>query len=94
MSNFRAKCYSIAVDDDHKLAAAGVKRAYQRFLKHHQFVETLVESSIKYIKQRSINSKDHTLYTQEQNRVALSAVDIKRFISDDRIHTVPHGYFQ
>ena len=93
LDNFRAKCYSLVTESEQKLAAAGIKRSQQKMLKHHDFVETLTDSSIKYVSQKTIASRNHVLYTQEQTRVALSAIDVKRFCLNDRISTVPHGYF-
>ena len=78
---------------DQKMAAAGVKRSKQHCLKHHHFVETLNDFSTMYVKQKTIASNAHILYTQEQSRIALSAVDIKRDILPDNINTVPYGYF-
>lgn len=89
----RAKCYSIVSEDDQKLAAAGVKKAKQKTLKHHHFVEVLSSFSSKYITQRTITSKCHVIYTQEQVKKVLSALDIKRYVLPDGISTVPHGYF-
>ena len=81
-------------ETEQKLAAAGVKNSQQKMLKHHDFVETLANSSTKYISQKTIASHKHILYTQSQKRVALSAIDVKRFCLNDGISTVPHGYFK
>lgn len=89
----RSKCYSLVTENEHKMAAAGVKKAKQSFFKHHHYLEVLADFSVKYVRQRAITSKNHVLYTQEQIKKGLSALDIKRFILPDGICTVPHGYF-
>ena len=39
-----------------------------------------------------IRSHRHNIYTEEVNKVALSANDDKRVISKDGIHTLAHGH--
>ena len=88
-----AKCYSLVTKTEQKLAAAGVKKSKQHLLKHHKYVEILSEFSRMNIKQKTISSQAHELYTQEQERIGLSALDIKRVLLPDGINTVPYGYF-
>ena len=76
-----------------KLAAAGVKRSQHKLLTHMKYVETLAESSLFRINQQTFVSKNHTVYSQETEKIALSIFDIKRVILPDGISTVPHGYF-
>lgn len=89
----RSKCYSLVSEKEQKKAAAGVKKSQQSMLKHHHYVEVLSDFSIKYVTQRSITSKNHVIFTQEQIKKGLSALDIKRYVLPDGICTVPHGYF-
>ena len=90
----RAKYYSLVSETDQELAAAGVKKSKQKSLLHHNCVEVLSYFSVKKVTQRTITSKGHVIYTQEQIRKGLSALDIKRYILPDGISTVPHGYFE
>ncbi len=89
-----AKCYSIASASEQKQATAGVKSCQQKHLKHHHYVETLSDFTQKYITQRTIASHNHILYTQEQTRVGLSALDLKRIILPNGIEMVPYGFFK
>lgn len=90
----RSKCYSLVTSSDHKIAAAGVKKSKHSSLHHHIYVEVLSEFSKRMVTQKTITSKAHKIFTQEQTRVGLSALDIKRHIFPDGITTVPHGYFE
>ena len=76
-----------------KLAAAGVKKCKQKCIPHQDYVEALINSTIKSVIQRTIVSKNHRLYTQQMTRTALSCFDVKRVILPDGISTVPYGYY-
>ena len=89
----RSKCYSIVSATDQKMAAAGVKKSSQKLLKHHLFVEALVDRSHFNIRQKNIISKKHEIYTQSSYKTALSCLDIKRIVLPDEINTVPYGYY-
>ena len=55
-------------------------------------METLAESSIHTIRQNTITSRKHKLYTQSTSRTALNYQDIKGIVLCDGITTVPYGY--
>jgi hypothetical protein len=89
----RAKCYSLVSQEEQKQAAAGVKKHRQKLLKHHMYVETLTDFTTRYVTQKLIQSEAHHLYTKEQRRIGLSALDVKRIILPNNIDTVPHGFY-
>ena len=41
-----------------------------------------------------IRSHGHELFTEESNKIALSANDDKRVILEDGIHTLAHGHWR
>jgi hypothetical protein len=105
----RAKCYSMILEDDkeklasygmirpskiQKLATAGVKSSVHKELFHQRFIDVLERNSTYNITQQTIRSKCHTLYTLETTRIGLSALDIKRYILNDGITTLPYGHYQ
>ena len=45
-------------------------------------------------KMNVFKSRGHTVYTEEVNKIALSANDDKRIILEDGIHTLAHGHFK
>ena len=91
----RSKCYSlVTVDGFQKKAAAGVTKGKQKELRHEKYKKILKNSSIHTLKQRSIISKNLKLYTIEQERIALSAMDIKRYILRPGIKTLAYGHYK
>ena len=90
----RSKCYSMVTATTQKLAAAGVTRSQHKLLKHERYVNTLADSTVYTVDQRTFVSKNHTVFTQQTVKTALSIFDIKRVVLPDGIRTVPHGYFE
>ena len=73
------------------IATAGVKKAVHNELTHERFLSVLKNNSYRNIIQRTINAKKHTLYTLENTRIGISALDIKRHILNDGITTLAYG---
>jgi hypothetical protein len=51
----------------------------------------------KQVKQHNIGKNEchhHNIYTEQINKVALSADDDKRVIMDDGVNTLAHGHFK
>ena len=91
----RAKCYSIKLEnDERKLATAGLREATHSVLTHQRFLETLMKNEPVNVKQRTICSKAHNLLTVETDRVGLSSLDIKRFVLEDGVKTLPYGHYR
>ena len=74
-----------------KCTKAGLKKAY---LRHHHYKDTLNNLSTIKVKQNVIKSKQHSIGTYHQNKVALTAFDTKRWICEDGIKTLAHGYYE
>ena len=77
-----------------KLATAGIKQCVHKKLSHDKFLEVLQKNKSFDITQYTINSKKHTLYTMKKTRTGLSALDIKRYILNDGVSTLPYGHYQ
>ncbi len=78
--------------EERKMAASGVKKSQQNILRHHHYVETLRNSSVKYVKQKTIRAFNHELYTIEQKKIGLSPFDLKRKVLSNGIDTIPYGF--
>ena len=90
-----AKCYSILTfDNEQKLATAGITRFCHDALTHDKFVSVLADNSFCRVKQKTIVSKNHELFTVMTDRVALSAMDPKRYVLDDYVKTLPYGHYK
>jgi hypothetical protein len=42
----------------------------------------------------SIRSVDHQVATIEQTKVSLCAIDTKRYVLEDNVHTLAHGHWR
>ena len=103
----RPKCYSLKysgkVKDntvvhrdliEKKVAAGVVRTMKEEHLKHAQYLRTLQTRKRHFVTQNRITSKAHSLYTVNQTKVALCAVDTKRYILNDGIHTIAYGHYR
>ena len=92
----RSKCYSMLFDSGREMKrAAGVKKGVvKRKLRHSHYLNTLELCKPTYVVQNNIVSKKHTLYTVNQTKIGLNAFDVKRYILEDGINTLAHGYYK
>lgn len=93
----RSKMYSIRSQGDEKIEemkrAKGVKKCVlQKTINFDHYLKCLKENCIISCYQNSIRSRNHSVYTVKQKKIALSAMDNKRFISSDNITTLPWGH--
>lgn len=91
----RSKMYSVDIlDDERKMATAGVKTVIaKQKLMHKNFREVLLGGKEVTVEQKTIRSFQHKLFTIKQRRAALSAIDDKRYILDDKISTRALGHY-
>lgn len=72
----------------------GVKyAAIKNYITFQDFYKTLFEQSTFSIIQNSIIAKNHEIFSIQQEKVGLSFDDDKRIVLEDKISTVPWGYF-
>ena len=90
----RSKMYSVDIHDDkRKMATAGVKNAIAKHkLLHNKFKDVLLGGNEVSIEQKTIRSINHKLFTVNQRKNALSAIDDKRFILPDLVSTRAIGH--
>ena len=85
----------ISLDTKEKQVAKGTKKAVKkRFLQHKHFLDVMENLSKVYIKQNTIQSREHQVHSVHQTRVSLTAFDTKRWIEDDGVHTLAHGHYK
>ena len=90
----RAKLYSYKMfeGDEHK-KCKGIKRNVVKIkITHDDYKTCLQNGRTVYRRMNVIRSHKHDMYTEEVNKIALSADDDKRVIMEDGIHTLALGH--
>ena len=92
----RAKLYSYIMDngDESKKCKGIKKQVVTTSIKHEDYKTCLTTGKEQLRKQNILRSYEHEVYTEEVNKVALSALDDKRYILGDGIHTLAWGHYK
>ena len=92
----RAKMYSYKVDETEEKKAKGVKKnVIKKDISFDDYYKCLTrEKNPVYRKMNLIRSHNHEIYSETINKIALSADDDKRVISNDGISTRTHGHYK
>ena len=90
----RAKLYSYKMDEGKEnKRCKGIKKAVvEKSIRHEDYKTCLETGKEQLRKQNIIRSYEHTLYTEEVNKIALSATDDKRYILKDSFNTLAWGH--
>ena len=92
----RAKLYSYIMNngDESKKCKGIKKQVVESSIKHEDYKTCLTTGKEQLRKQNILRSYEHEVYTEEVNKVALSALDDKRYILSDGIHTLAWGHYR
>ena len=92
----RSKLYSFKMfEGEESRKCKGVKKSVvKKSITHEDYKTCLFTGKQQLRKMNVIRSYDHEIYTEEVNKVALSADDDKRFILEDGIHTLAWGHYK
>ena len=92
----RAKLYSFIMDDgkETKKCKGVKKQVVESSISHKDYKTCLLTGKEQLRKQNIIRSYNHEVYTEEVNKIALSAQDDKRYILSDGIHTLAWGHYK
>ena len=92
----RAKLYSFIMDDGEETKKCkGVKKqVVESSISHEDYKTCLTTGKEQLRKQNILRSYKHEVYTEEVNKIALSAQDDKRYILSDGIHTLAWGHYK
>ena len=92
----RAKLYSYKMfEGKESKKCKGVKKSVvKKSITHEDYKTCLTTGKEQLRKQNIIRSYKHEVYTEEVNKVALSASDDKRYILEDGIHTLALGHYK
>ena len=87
----KPKCYSLKTSDGSKKTAKGVQRCIREKFAHEDYVLVWQMQSEVARSVRRFQSKDHEVFTIQQEKWALSATDTKRAWVDDN-SSLPYGH--
>ena len=92
----RAKLYSFIMDDGEETKKCkGIKKqVVESSISHEDYKTCLTTGKEQLRKQNILRSYKHEVYTKEVNKIALSALDDKRYILSDGIHTLAWGHYK
>ena len=92
----RAKLYSFIMDDgvESKKCKGVKKQVVESSISHEDYKTCLTTGKEQLRKQNILRSYDHEVYTEEVNKIALSAQDDKRYILSDGVHTLAWGHYK
>ena len=102
-AGLRSKMYAcdlVSSDDTAltKKTAKGVKKGYvEKHLKFNNYKAALFgsgEDLRQHATFSSIRSVNHQVATIEQTKVSLCAIDTKRYVLEDNVHTLAHGHWR
>jgi hypothetical protein len=79
--------------EDHKKCKGVKKNVVKNAITHDDYKDCLFTKREQSRKMNVIRSHQHDIYTEEVNKIALSANDDKRVIMQDGIHTIAHGHY-
>ncbi|XP_065650459.1 uncharacterized protein LOC136078605 [Hydra vulgaris] len=89
----RSKLYSYKMNGKENKKCKGVKKnVVKNYITHNDYKDCLLNRKEHIRKMNIIRSHAHEVYTEEINKVALSAEDDKRVILEDGIHTLAYGH--
>jgi hypothetical protein len=92
----RAKLYAYKMLEgtEHKKCKGVKKKTVENTIKFDDYEQVLFSGASQLRKMNVIRSHLHEIYTEELNKVALSADDDKRIIMENGIHTLAHGHYK
>ena len=92
----RAKLYSYKMQEgEESKKCKGIKKqVVAKSITHEDYKTCLRTGKEQLRKQNILRSYEHEIYTEEVNKVALSAEDDKRYILSDGVHTLAWGHYK
>ena len=92
----RAKLYSYKMEEgeENKRCKGVKKQVVENTITHEDYKTCLLTGKEILRKQNILRSYEHEIYTEEVNKIALSAADDKRYILSDGVHTLAWGHYK
>ena len=88
--------YLILLSNEESLKRAkGVKKhVLKKTILHEHFREVLSKNKTQHHPMHFIRNENHKIYTTRVNKISLSALDTKRYISVNGIDTIAYGHYK
>ena len=92
----RAKLYSFIMEDgkENRRCKGVKKQVVESSITHEDYKTCLRTGKEQLRKQNILRSYEHEVFSEEVNKIALSAADDKRYILNDGIHTLAWGHYK
>ena len=92
----RAKLYSYKMEEgkENKRCKGIKKNVVEKSITHEDYKTCLQTGKEQLRRQNIIRSYEHVLYTEEVNKIALSATDDKRYLLKDSYDTLAWGHYK
>ena len=92
----RSKLYSYKMEEGKEnKRCKGIKKAVvEKSIRHEDYKTCLETGKEQLRRQNIIRSYEHVLYTEEVNKIALSAADDKRYLLKDSFDTLAWGHYK
>ncbi|XP_065665454.1 uncharacterized protein LOC136086885 [Hydra vulgaris] len=91
----RSKLYSYKAHGKDNKKCKGVKKnVVKKYITHEDYKDCSLNKRDYIRKMNVIRSYSHEIYTEEVNKIALSAEGDKRVILEDGIHTLAYGHYK
>ena len=92
----RAKLYSYKMEEGKEnKKCKGIKKAVVKKSITHEDYKTCLETGKEQLRRQNIiRSYEHVVYTEEVNKIALSAADDKRYLLKDSFDTLAWGHYK
>ncbi len=82
-------------DEKQRMACKGVKKIIaRRHFNHALFKSCLLNDQVVRATTKHIRSRKHQLYTVTEEKVALSSLDLKRYILSDKVSSLAFGHWR
>ena len=92
----RSRLYNYIMEEgEENKKCKGIKKAVvEKSIRHEDYKTCLETGKEQLRKQNIIRSYEHVLYTEEVNKIALSATDDKRYLLKDSYDTLAWGHYK
>lgn len=91
----RSKMYAYKMEDEDIVKRLkGIKKSViESKIEFEDYQRCLFNSKNLLVTMNIIRSKNHNLFSIQQNKLALSFKDEKRYVSENSVNTLPYGHY-